>query len=336
MGEEDHPAILDWSGRPGDHYRVVQAIFREFAALEPHLKNATPQECPAAILFHFDSAYYDILKRSSTDLRQGTYREHLVQAHAMLSRLGIPCDILPAHPGIDLGRYRLVILPQLEMVEPWLAEQLRRYVAGGGVLLGQPRLSVLDANGKYRTDPMPAGLTDLFGVDVQDRCVPSLRYGSSDAFHPEPNTARVAIPVELACGGSPMTSTAHDFMELVSPQPDARILGWYRAGAYADTPLLVERRFEGGCAAYQAAWLEEEGSRQLLLWLAERAGLRADMSKPVSVDILKRGRLRFYLNHSDAPATVPLREPGTVLVGTAREGAVSLSAFDVCVIQEGE
>ncbi len=94
------------------------------------------------------------------------YHERLTEASALLNRRQCPADILAVRQEPDLGKYKLVVLPLLEMVSVELAENLRVYVEGGGILLATPQLGVKDRNGKYVICPRPAGLTSLFGIDV--------------------------------------------------------------------------------------------------------------------------------------------------------------------------
>lgn len=333
MGEEDHPAVLDWSGEPGRPYRQVQAVMKEMASLEPQLRDLPLPEAQAAILFDFDSAYCDLLRLKSTDWRAGC-REHVVEAHATLSRMGIAADVLPAREGMDLSRYRLLVLPQLEMVSPELAATIERFASTGGVVLAQPRLAMLDSNGKYLLTPMPGGMTGLFGVTVRERCSPVERYRRSHAFSPAPERAPVDIDVELDLDAGPRSVHGRHYMEMIEPAPDARTLARYRSGLYADGPALTGREHGNGFAFYQACWLDESATREVLAHAAGRAGLAVCKELPPNVDRLRRGRLCFYLNHTGQPVDVPLRAPGKALVGAVRGRVVKLDAYGVCIVRE--
>jgi beta-galactosidase len=52
--------------------------------------------------------------------------------------------------GEDFSKYRLLVLPALAVMEPALAERLRRFVAEGGVLVLWPWCGVMDKNAKSR------------------------------------------------------------------------------------------------------------------------------------------------------------------------------------------
>ena len=333
MGEEDHPAVLDWSGETGRPYHQVQAVMKEMESLEAELRDLPLPEAQAAILFDFGSAYCDLLRLKSTDWRAGC-REHVVEADATLSRMGVAADILPVSASLDLSRYRLLVLSQVEMVSAELAAAIKRFVSGGGVVLAQPRLAMLDANGKYLLTPMPGGLTGLFGVTVRERCAPMERYRRSHAFSPAPDRAPVDIDVELNLNAGPRSAHGRHYMEMLEPAADAQTLARYRGSLYAETPAMTGRKHGSGLALYQGCWLDESATRDVFAYAAHCAGLAVCNDLPPNVDCLRRGRLRFYLNHTGQPVDVALRAPGESLAGRIAGGVARLDAYGVCIVRE--
>ena len=328
MGEEDHPAILDWSGEPGRGFEMVAKTLGEIASLRTELQASPLPTAEAALLFDWDSGYYAMM----TDR---PHMQHLAEMHASLSRLGIQADFLSNRPDLDLSAYRLLVLPQVEFVDAGLAEKLHAFVETGGTLLGTPRLGTLDPNGKYLTTPMPGGLTDLFGITVRERCdLNEGRYDTS-AFQPERSAEAPTVAVRLSLpGDGEMDARGAGHMEMLTCLPETRVLGQYTGGAFAETPIISAHSHGKGQALYLACGLDEAGLRAVMLHAAQSARLDAWPEKPERVDVLGRGSLRFYLNHSREAACVPRRGPGTVLLGQADQRDVLLAPFDVCIIDE--
>jgi len=332
MGEENHPAVLDWSGRPGRTYQRVKAVYAELAELGEHIQDLPLPEASVGIVFSSDTA-------ACAKLRKQPYLDHVVEADAICNRFHVLPDILRAGDVAAgracLGRYPLVVLPGLEMVSAELAAALRQYVRDGGVLWAQPRLSTIDAHGKYLTEPMPAGLTDVFGLDVRQRWniqdVP--RHGEV-AFRTVPGSQTPSVRVELSLGEAPLPVRGLDHMESIAPADDVSVLGRYASGAFAGEPAVTQRPSGRGVALYQACWLDEPGTRALFTYACEQARIVPGPATSDQIEIVRRGDLRFYLNHGPQPADVPQVAPGEPLVGRADGQSVSLAAFDVCVLRE--
>ncbi|MCJ7550516.1 MAG: beta-galactosidase trimerization domain-containing protein, partial [Anaerolineae bacterium] len=91
-------------------------------------------------------------------------------------------DALMAHnvtadgldPREDLAKYRLVIAPRLYCIDDAVAQNLRQYVADGGVLCLTPRSGAVDEYNVIFNAPAPGPLADVAGVEVDD-------YGALDA-----------------------------------------------------------------------------------------------------------------------------------------------------------
>lgn len=332
MGEENHPAVLDWSGRPGRTYERVRAIYHELRNLEPALGDLPLPAGQVAIVFSSDTAAYAQLERQR-------YLDHIVEADAICNRLHVLPDIVRAR-DVAAGRarlagYPLVILPGLEIVSDALAAALRQYATDGGVLWAQPRLATLDAHGTYHTQPMPAGLTDVFGLDVRERCnIRDVPRHAEVAFQTGTESQTPSVRVELGLGATALEVCGLDHMESVAAGDDVAILARYATGAFADAPAVMQRPCGHGTALYQACWLDEAGTRAVLMHVLGRAGIAPGPSTSDEVEIVRRGDLRFYLNHGPAPQSVPQVAAGEPLVGRADGTRVALGPFDVCLVRE--
>ncbi len=328
MGEEDHPAILDWSGRPGRAYEAVRNLFREMDDIAPRLKGLPLPQCGVAILFDYDSALCG-------ELENRDYRDHLVRINALLGRMAVQSDILPVRGSMNIAGYRLLVLPQLEMVDPWLADRLKEFVRMGGCILALTRLATLDRNGKYTTNPMPDNMTDLFGLTVAERCpihdespkMMKLFPGDSPGNDPS-----VKIGLNLKSGRC--EGRGVQYMEMLEPAPGTAGIGVYESGAFKGGAAATQNEYGEGFAFYQGCRLDMRSSHLLLRHVIEKSGAGVPVETPRYVEILKRGNLRFYLNHGAEPAVVSRMRPGEVIIGDADAEQVRLDAFDVCIIEE--
>ncbi len=328
MGEEDHPEIQDWSGVPGRAYEQIKAQCTELEELADRLGDLPAPEAKVAMLYDFDMTIYD------ASYRRWDHTRHIINTHDEFVGLNVATDVLPLKEGLDLSPYRLVVLTYLKFAPDWFAEEIARFVRAGGVVLAQPQLANLDPAGKYHTVAIPAGLTETFGLVVRERWPILDEKHASQGPSPTlgaPDEPKVSLQINLPIGA--MQTDGVEFMEMLETR-GAKTIGTYTSGSLIDTPAITENCFGDGLAIYQACWLEKPATSAVLEYALDRAELEPGPVTPERVQIRKRGRVRFYLNHSAEQVSIPRIAPGEVLVGTVDGVNVQLAPFDVCLIEE--
>ncbi|MBN2301663.1 MAG: beta-galactosidase [Lentisphaerae bacterium] len=331
MGEEDHPAILDWSGTPSRAYYMIKDVFGEFENLAPELNNLPLPDAKAAVLFDYDSGVCG-------ELEKRDYRNRLMRASILLGRMHVLSDMLPVRPGVDISKYRLLILPQTEMIDPWFAEELKKFVKSGGTVLAITRLSTLDRNGKYITDPIPGNLTDLFGMTIREHWPihaqsPNLEHSIPDITKSGESCIGIALKLQ---GSKNHKSLAVEYMELPEIDRNTRVLGTYKTGTLKGFPAVTELKYGKGSAIYQACRMDEKSETAILRYALKQSGAGRPVNTPPEVEILRRGQFDFYLNHGDKPVILKRLTHGKTLIGKADSNHVRLDAFGVCITKNAK
>lgn len=323
MGEQDHPAVLDWSGMVGRPYLQVQELFREIQNLPCDLANLPLPEASVGVLYDYDTAV-------CSDLKQDHYWEFFSHTCMILNDLGQTIDVLPVRPSMSLEGYRLLVLPQLEMVDNWLVKTLQRFVECGGTLLMQTRLGTSDRNGKYHLNALPNDLTDLCGLRVVERGYIRRRDHARVATF---NSRTVSASVDL-CWNDGSTGQAVEYMEMIDATSNCHTWMTYASGSFAGSPAVIEHPAGQGRVVYQACLMDEPTTKQLLCHLLKQTDLLPAVLLPAGCEVLLRGAYRLYLNHTPQPVTLPMCHPGKQVLGTVEANSVQLSPYGVCIIQE--
>jgi beta-galactosidase len=145
-----------------------------------------------------------------------------------------------------------------------------------------------------------------------------------EELHPLPAGATVA----LSTGDSGDHWSEH--LHLAGAQPVARYVG----GVLDGCPALTRHRYGSGSAWYVSTRLDEPGLSRLLAEVCQRAGVatvRAGL--PPGVEVVRRGRFLFVLNHGPVPASVTAN--GTDLVsGAVVEGSIAVPPGGYAVVRE--
>ncbi len=217
------------------------------------------------------------------------YHGTLRRAHRALWDAGVTVDF--AHPEGDLSGYQFVVAPALLMLSNVGAENLRRYVGGGGALFVQYFTGVVDERLHARLGGYPAQpLRDALGIRVEEH-------------RPLCRDERIVLS-----DGSQATA----WSEVVHTE-GAETLATYTHGMLAGSPALTHHRFVAGRSWYLSTRLDDEGYTALVGRLLTEAGVGPELpGLPCGVEAVTRqapdGRCwQFVLNHR--ADTVALPEP---------------------------
>lgn len=284
MGEEEHPAILPWSGRPGHAFRIIEEIARERVRLPEHLPLP---ECRTAILTGEVNGFLDkfIAEHPATKM--------LVRDSDILNRLGIVSDILPLeNEQADWSPYKLLILPMMKHLPESAVEKLKKFAAAGGKILAQCRFHTVNDSGAYFEAPSPFEMKELMGFEIHESS-PILEFNDWKEFKintcaPPENNQELSAELfgeSVHCYGWMEEAEIHG----------ATTFGRYLEGCYQNAPLLLQRNG----FFYQTAPLDVRGTELVLRHVLAEAGqeTRREML-PEEVTLLRRGPVWFAINSS--------------------------------------
>jgi beta-galactosidase len=275
FGTEQHwHGIVEANGRLGHRYDDLSALAAEIAAVGPRLDGAHARNA-VAVIHDYESRFALQVQPTNASLAY----EDTVHAHyAALRSLGIGVDVVA--PGTDLSQYRLVVAPELYVMDESRAAAFEAYVAGGGILVLAPRSAVKDRCNAVPERAVPAWLDGLAGLEV------------TDFMSVEPADA-VAIEGDVA-------GAFHGWYEELTLR-GARALATYAGGPFAAGPAIAEHRTGDGVTIYVAGVGDAATLDSLYRTLAQRAELPV-LELPSAVEavaLAKDGEdLLVLLNHT--------------------------------------
>jgi beta-galactosidase len=233
--------------------------------------------------------------------RQEAFYESLWRAHRTVDF---------AHPEADLRSYPLVVAPSSYLLSPAAAENLRRYVAGGGTLLVSYFSGIVDAHDTVHPGGHPGALGDLLGLAVEE-------------FAP----LRAAETVRLDDGR--VADTWTERLELRG----ATAVASYADGPAAGLPAVTRH----GRAFYVSTRLDAAGTAALLATVAEAAGLPAAPELPEQLEVVRRRaettEYVIAVNHGETDAVVP-GHGVELLTGERVADGLEVPAGEVRVLRE--
>lgn len=327
--EQELQGILEHSGKPRHRYRAVRNCFQELAGLRDRFKNLPLPKVDVAIVHDYQTLWGYESSRVGKEIE---YLGLIYGIHKALYRQNIQDDIIP--PRADLGRYKLVILPSLVMIDEKFAADLRAFIKKGGQVLALGQIGMRDDNDNYLDEPGPAHMADLLGARIEGGMYFRSHVGADEALWvPAAAETQVEVAVRGTLGGRPVEGVAKRWIGDLTLQGGQALLS-FSDEAYRGQPAIVEKQTGKGCLVYVAAARLDDGlSDAVLSHVLATAGIRKGPPTPLHVEVVKRGKVTFVINHTAAPVTVKLGTNGRAVVGRYEDGKAELSAYGVCVVE---
>lgn len=285
--ERFHSAMLPHAGTQTRLHRAVQTLGRDLAALS----DVAGTDVQAQVAMLFDWSSWWAAEEVATPSERLRVLPQLQAWYRPLWESGVAVDVV--HPSAPLEGYRLVLAPQLYLLDDASAANLRDYVSSGGCLALGPFSGVADATAGIRTGGFPAPFTDLLGAVGEE-------------WWPLPDDGAGLTSVTL---GEGRAHTWGELLRLTHGVCELRFVG----GDLDGEPALV--RSPDGALHYLATMPDPALLRRWLLGLLTSRGVPT-IAVPDGVEAARRGPLTFLLNHTGSDVVVPLPDPSLdVLAG---------------------
>jgi beta-galactosidase len=319
--EKFYGGVLTHSGR-GDNrvYREISEIGEEMKALAPVLKG-TRVVADAAILYSHDNEW--TLKLPMQPNKYFKLREHILLFYTALHDRNIPVDF--CRPSEDLSKYKLVIAPSLHLLAGGEADLLKLYVQNGGTLVSTFNTGLVDEHHIVPDDGLPANLTDLFGIEIQE-------------FDPLPPGEENHLNIK----GHFPTSHLHParlWCDILETKDECQVLATYAKDFYAGKPAITMNTYGLGKAIYIGTMSHQYFYLDLITWLRQMCGIYPLLKVPDTIEVSMRQKddlkLFFLLNHQNSSVRIQFYKPmHDYLSGNTFSGNYDLPPHGVLVLVE--
>jgi beta-galactosidase len=314
-GQEQHAdGILPHGGQENRRYRELVRMGVELQTLGEKI-DATHVEAQVALVMGYEGRW---AMEAGLDISAMRGELDMARFHQVFLRRNTPIDAFDPHG--DLAGYRLVVAPRLWLVDEAIAANLRRFVAGGGVLCLTAASGVVDEFNKSFAEPRPGPLAEMAGIEVSDLAV---------LEHPFRLTSQVLPALEGA--------EAQGMADEIHPR-GAEVLVQYASGWRNGLPALTRQRWGQGWVYYLGTVIEGPALAGLVEALCQQAGVARGLATPEGVYAHQRvgggRRLLFLLNETEQPQRVSLGAEWQDALSGERLAALELAGVDVRVLEQ--
>lgn len=312
--EKFHSAMLPHAGTSSRIWKEVV----ELGGTLPRLNEirGTRVEAQVAVLWDYESLWAQGMEwRPSVDARAEerirAFYEYLWNAH-------VTVDF--AHPGQDLGRYRLVVAPAQYLLRQQDAANLNHYVNSGGTLLVSFFAAAVDENDAVPAEGFLSPLRPALGLRVEEYL--PLRQHETCVV----TWDKTHVSADL-------------WTEALIVDDDVEIRAEITSGPAAGEAAVTRRAVGSGHGWYVATRLDPAGMDLLMSAVLADAGVTPP-DIPTGVEIVTRAgtdpagrdvRFTTVVNHTDSPVQLSLG--GTELITGQDRAVTTVPAGRVAVIK---
>lgn len=279
--------IIDHNNVYGRKYDEVRSVFTEIAPHEHLLQ--TNIDAEVAVLYDYDNVWSWRFQRQSEAF---DFTKELLRLYEPFYRLNCPIDVIPVDR--DISKYKVLILPALQIIDSALAERLETFAAAGGTLIFSFRAGLKDRNNNIHFgQQLPGPVAKLCGVHIEasealasGRTVPVVSVGGffSDS------KGIVEFPAQSTCAV---------WRDLLIPTT-AEALYRYEDPFFAEA-AVTRNSFGSGEVYYIGGGLGEDVLNVLASTIVNKRKICHIESEP-GVEVYERGtgegRFWFVLNHT--------------------------------------
>jgi beta-galactosidase len=311
--EKHHSGMVPHGGTETRVWREVKALGNELPKLDSVLTSQVKAD--VAILMDWNNWWaLELDSKPSSDLK---LIPQLYSYYKPLFDRNITVDFV--HPESDLSKYKLVIAPNLYLVNDVSVKNINDYVQNGGNLLMSFFSGIVDENEHIRLGGYPAPFRDMLGLVVEEFAP----YSETQS-----NSVRAVDGKQFQC------SFWGDVINLNGAET---IVAAFEQDYYAGKPAITQNIFGKGNAFYVGTALESAGMEWLLELVCKTAGIKPT-NLPAGVELLQRTNGKstclFVLNYSNKKVTIPINGNGKdLLTGAQVNGSVELEPAGIAIIQ---
>lgn len=283
MGHEQYwHGLLPHSGIPKRNFDELSRFIRDMKPLLADMQGAMPPR-QVGILYSYDQNWAIRIQPQHPELN---YQEHLMTWYRAFHEKQIPVDF--TWTDRSWQPYTVLIAPLWYLTDPEINDRFRRYVKQGGTLVLDMRCGIKDMNNLCLTDKLPAGLTDLTGVEIDEY----------DCLRDTENTV-------IWNGNEYPCAKWCDIMHTET----AKVVGVWGREFYSITPAVTKNRYGSGIVWYVGTEMSPELAHKMATTLIRENELQSLGQAAPDVEMtLRRGKDRewlFILNHAGEQKPLP-------------------------------
>lgn len=314
--EMAYTSMLEPDGSYGLSAPVLKKTFAEITQLQPKLSK-TRTIADVALIYSYENSWDQGFRlREGPNVGAG-YDNFAQRYYTGVKSLKRNVDIIPLDR--DLTPYRMIVAPGLRLVSDDHAEQLRRWVHDGGILVLDHKAGTRTQEGRLRPLVEPGLFAEIAGVR---------------ALATEPLRAKLHT-VSFGESSTLFSVADSEVLELNGAEPLALFHGSHLEGAPAVT---LHAAGKGVVVFVSCSSRDDAFFDALFASIGHRLAIHPILTAPEGIDVVSRTdestEYVFLINNTMQSATVPMPEPWLELLTNRKaQGSLILEPLQLAIIE---
>ena len=328
-GEQYRPSFIEnFDGTINPDKPVFERVSKEFARLDPRLAGAITR-ADIALVYDFTNEWSQGFW--SVGDKHAHYDSEAMRYYNGFKALQRNIDIVPV--TTDFTAYKLIVAPNLRLIDDSTAKRLHAFVAGGGTLVLNYRAGTQNMDNSMRRVLPPGPFANMVGAIAESK-LDLVEYSSQSGQLDKNLEAELGI----SFSGNPTVFRPRTIMETLTLH-GAEPIAIFQGGRMSGRPAVIRNRYGKGWIIYAGTDCAEVGFHEALAHVAcAKANLSPLIEAPYGVEVVSRETTDtiFYfllnLTENTHPNIRLPRMMSDMIGGDARVNQVSLGPLDVAVL----
>ncbi|WP_432667096.1 beta-galactosidase [Wukongibacter baidiensis] len=161
--------IIDHDNRYGRKYREVQSFMKEITTHGELFESEIKSD--VALLYDYDNSWSWRFQPQSTGF---DFTKELMRLYTPFYNLNTHIDVVPVTR--DFTKYKVLVIPVLQIIDKELAHRLENFVTNGGTIVFSFRAGIKDKNNNINFgEIIPCSIRKISGIEVSE--IESLQIG---------------------------------------------------------------------------------------------------------------------------------------------------------------
>ncbi len=271
--------IIDHDNKDGRKYREVQSFIGEMQGLEEVVKSSI--ESQVALLYDFDNIWSWHYQPQSMEF---DFTREFVRMYTPFYNHNINIDVISARG--DLSKYRVVVVPVMQIIDEDLNRKLDTFVREGGTVIFSFRAGIKDRDNNINFgETIPCKVREMAGIEVVE--IEALQRGQE-------------VEIEGRDRYSERKGECSVWRDIVQPTT-GRPLFTYKDSFFGEMACITENSHGRGRVYYIGGGVDE-GTLNLIaekvLWEQEIGFIERTEGIEIYPRTTKAGIFYFLMNHT--------------------------------------
>ncbi|MDN5305082.1 MAG: beta-galactosidase [Fusobacteriaceae bacterium] len=154
--------IIDHDNKDGRKYREVKEVIEDVSKYEKVINSKINADI--AVVYDFDNVWSWRIQQQSLEF---DFNNEIMRLYTPFYLFNTKIDVIPTTKDFD--RYKVVVLPVMQIIDDELKEKLEKFTENGGTVVFSFRAGIKDKNNNIHFgETLPCKVREMCGIEIEE------------------------------------------------------------------------------------------------------------------------------------------------------------------------